>query len=216
MTALMLLRRQEEYGDLIRSGGWDTLPGNIHSLHGSRITVLGTGDIGTQFARRAKAFSPAKIVGVRRSAKPGDPAFDEMRTNAELDAILPETDILVMALPNTPDTAGILNRERMALLPQGAYVLNVGRGAAVDQDALIEMLNSGHLAGAALDVVVPEPLPADHPLRGAKNILLTPHVAGNTTLPYTQQRTVDMFLEDLENYAAGKPLRHAVDRKRFY
>ena len=216
MCALMLLRRQGEYGALIRSGGWDTLPGNIRSLHGSRITVLGTGDIGTQFARRAKAFSPAKITGVRRSVKPGDPAFDEIRANAELDAILPETDILVMALPNTPDTAGILSRERMALLPEGAYVLNVGRGAALDQDALIDALNSGHLAGAALDVVTPEPLPADHPLRTAKNILLTPHVAGNTTLPYTQQRTVDMFCEDLDNYCAGKPLRHVVDRKRFY
>ncbi len=216
MTALMLLRRQGEYGELIRSGGWDTLPGNIHSLYGSRITVLGTGDIGTEFARRARAFRPAKIVGVRRSAKAGDPAFDETRTSAELDAVLPETDILVMALPNTPDTAGILSRERMALLPEGAYVLNVGRGAALDQDALIDALDSGHLAGAALDVAVPEPLPADHPLRAAKNILLTPHVAGNTTLPYTRQRTLDMFFEDLDNYCAGKPLRHAVDRKRFY
>ncbi|MBQ9648042.1 MAG: D-2-hydroxyacid dehydrogenase, partial [Oscillospiraceae bacterium] len=87
---------------------------------------------------------------------------------------------------------------------------------AVDQDALIDALNSGHLGGAALDVVVPEPLPADHPLRGAKNLLLTPHVAGNMTLPYTQQKTIDMFLEDLGNYAAGRPLVHAVDRKKGY
>ena len=216
MVSLTLLRRQMEYTELIRNRGWDTLPGNIRSLYGCRITVLGTGDIGTQFARRARAFSPAKIVGVRRSAKPGDPAFDEIRANAELDAILPETDLLVMALPNTPDTAGTLSRERMALLPKGALVVNVGRGTAVDQDALIDALNSGHLGGAALDVVVPEPLPADHPLRDAKNILLTPHVAGNTTLPYTQQRTVDMFIEDLDNYAAGKPLRRAVDRKKGY
>ena len=216
MVSLTLLRRQMEYTELIRNRGWDTLPGNIRSLYGCRITVLGTGDIGTQFARRARAFSPAKIVGVRRSAKPGDPAFDEIRANAELDAILPETDLLVMALPNTPDTAGILSRERMALLPKGACVVNVGRGTAVDQNALIDALNSGHLGGAALDVVVPEPLPADHPLRAAKNILLTPHVAGNTTLPYTQQRTVDMFIEDLDNYAAGKPLRRAVDRKKGY
>lgn len=216
MCALMLLRRQEEYGALIRSGGWDTLPGSIRSLYGSRVTVLGTGDIGTQFARRVRAFRPAKIVGVRRSARAGDSAFDEMRASAELDAVLPETDVLVMALPNTPDTAGILSRERMALLPEGAYVLNVGRGTAVDQDALIDALNSGRLAGAALDVVTPEPLPADHPLRAAKNLLLTPHVAGNTTLPYTRQRTVDMFIEDLDNYCAGKPLLHAVDRRRFY
>ncbi len=216
MVSLMLMRRQPEYTEIIREGGWSVLPGGIRSLHGARITVLGTGDIGTEFARRARAFHPAKIIGVRRSARAGDPVFDEMRTNAELDAVLPETGLLVMALPNTPDTVNILNRERMALLPRGAYVVNVGRGTAIDQDALIDALNGGHLAGAALDVVVPEPLPADHPLRGAKNLLLTPHVAGNMTLPYTQQKSIDMFLEDLEHYVVGEPLRHVVDRKKLY
>ena len=216
MVCLMMLRRQMEYSDIIRAGDWSVVPGGIRSLHGSRITVLGTGDIGTQFARRARAFSPARIVGVRRSAKPGDPAFDEMRTIAELDEVLPQTDLLVMALPSTAETVGILSRSRMALLPQGAYVANVGRGTAVDQDALIDALNSGHLAGAALDVVVPEPLPADHPLRSAKNILLTPHVAGNMTLGYTCMRVVEMFCENLENYAAGRPLHHLVDRKKGY
>lgn len=216
MTSLMLLRRQLEYGALIRAGEWHPLPGGIRSLCGCRITVLGTGDLGTEFARRAQAFRPAKIIGVRRSAKAGDPAFDEMHTTAELDALLPETDLLVMALPNTPDTANILDARRMALLPQGACVINVGRGTALDQDALIKALDSGHLAGAALDVVIPEPLPADHPLRRAKNLLLTPHVAGNMTLPYTQQRLIDMFIEDLDNYTAGKPPRRLIDRKRLY
>lgn len=216
MTALMLLRRQMEYSDVIRAGDWRPLPGGIRSLYNCRVTVLGTGDLGTEFARRAKAFHPKKLIGVRRSAKAGDPAFDEMHTTAELDALLPETDLLVMALPNTPDTANILDARRMALLPEGSFVINVGRGTAVDQDALIEALNNGHLAGAALDVVIPEPLPADHPLRSAKNILLTPHVAGNMTLPYTQQKLIDMFLEDLDNYVSGKPLRRLIDRKRLY
>ncbi len=216
MTALMLMRRQPEYTEVIRAGDWRVLDGGIRSLWGSRITVLGAGDIGTEFARRARAFHPARITGVRRSAKPGDPAFDEMRTTAELDALLPETDLLVMALPNTADTVNILDARRMALLPEGAFVINVGRGTAIDQEALIAALESGHLAGAALDVVVPEPLPADHPLRRAKNLLLTPHVAGNMTLPYTQQKSIDMFLEDLDNFVAGKPLRRGVDRKKGY
>ena len=216
MTSLMLLRRQMEYTELIRAGDWRPLPGGIRSLFGCRIAVLGTGDIGTEFARRVRAFHPAAVVGVRRSDKPGDPAFDEMRATAELDAVLPRTDLLVMALPNTPDTAGILDARRMALLPEGAYVVNVGRGTAIDQDALIDALDSGHLAGAALDVVVPEPLPAGHPLRRAKNLLLTPHVAGNMTLAYTQRKCIDLFLEDLDNYAAGRPLKRGVDRKRFY
>lgn len=216
MTSLMLLRRQMEYTEVIRAGDWRVLPGGIRSLCGCRITVLGTGDIGTEFARRVRAFRPAALVGVRRSSKPGDPAFDETHGTAELDEVLPRTDLLVMALPNTPDTVNILDKRRMALLPEGAYVVNVGRGTALDQDALIAALDSGHLAGAALDVAVPEPLPAGHPLRGAKNLLLTPHVAGNMTLAYTRRKSIDLFLADLDNYAAGRPLERAVDRKRFY
>ena len=192
MVCLMLLRRQMEYTEIIRAGGWETLPGGIRSLHGARITVLGTGDIGTEFARRAQSFHPACINGVRRTVRSSDPAFTSIHAIAELDSVLPETDLLVMALPSTAETVGILSRERIALLP------------------------AGRLAGAALDVVVPEPLPADHPLRRAKNLLLTPHVAGNMTLGYTCDKSVQMFCDDLENYAAGRPLAHLVDRKRGY
>lgn len=216
MVSLMLLRRQNEYTELIRGGGWATLPGGIRSLRGCRVTVLGTGDIGTEFARRVRAFSPARLVGVRRTARPGDPAFDEIRALDGLDALLPETDLLVLCLPGTAETAGILDARRMALLPQGAYVVNIGRGSAVDQDALIAALNAGHLGGAALDVAEPEPLPADHPLRAAKNLLLTPHVSGNTTLGYTCAQNVAQFCGELARYAAGLPLVHLVDRKKGY
>lgn len=215
MVSLMLLRRQLEYTALIREGDWRVLPGGIHSLHGARITCLGTGDIGTEFARRARAFHPASITGVSRSgAARAD--FNTVRTVAALDEVLPETDLLFMSLPSTPDTVGILDARRMALLPDGAYVVNVGRGTAIDQDALIAALNSDHLAGAALDVVVPEPLPADHPLRSAKNLLLTPHVAGNMTLGYTCELNITMFCENLARYVSGEPLKHLIDRKKGY
>ena len=215
MVCLMLLRRQMEYTEIIRAGGWETLPGGIRSLHGARITVLGTGDIGTEFARRVRAFHPASLTGVSRSGR-ANADFDAVHPVTELDQLLPETDLLFMSLPSVSDTVNILSAERMALLPKGAYVVNVGRGTAIDQDALIAALDSDHLAGAALDVVVPEPLPADHPLREAKNLLLTPHVAGNMTLGYTCDKSVQMFCDDLENYAAGRPLAHLVDRKRGY
>ena len=187
----------------------------IHSLHGARVTCLGTGDIGTEFARRVRAFHPTSLTGVSRSGR-ANADFDAVHPVTELDQLLPETDLLFMSLPSVSDTVNILNAERMALLPKGAYVVTVGRGTAIDQDALIAALDSAHLAGAALDVVVPEPLPADHPLRKAKNLLLTPHVAGNMTLGYTCERNVQLFCENLENYAAGRPMHHLVDRRKGY
>ena len=121
----------------------------MRSICGSSITVLGTGDIGTNFARRAKALGAKVVRGVRRTKKAGDPAYDEMYTLEELDSVLPETEILVMALPGHHVTRRTSSpAERIALLPQDAYVVNVGRGSAIDQEALMEALNGGHLAGS--------------------------------------------------------------------
>ncbi len=215
MVTLMLLRQMPTCMEDMRQRRWNKIP-SMRSIYGSSITVLGTGDIGTQFARRAKALGAASICGVRRSQKPCDSAFDRVYTNDQLDEVLPQTEILVMALPSTAETTGILSRERIALLPKNAIVINVGRGTAIDQEALMEALNEERIAGAALDVMVPEPLPADHPLWNTKNLLLTPHVSGQNSLPETVARNVDMFCRDLENYASGKPLAHLVDRRRGY
>lgn len=215
MVALMLLRQMPTCMEDMRQRRWNKIP-SMRSIYGSTITVLGTGDIGTQFARRAKAMGADAIYGVRRSHKSCDSTFDRIYTNEQLDDVLPQTEILVMALPSTPETVGILSRERIALLPKNAIVINVGRGTAVDQEALMEALNEERIAGAALDVMVPEPLPEDHPLWTTKNLLLTPHVSGQTSLPETVTRNVDMFCRDLENYTSGRPLAHLVDRRRGY
>ncbi len=215
MVTLMLLRRMPEFEEIVRQRGWlQSLP--MRSICGSSITVLGTGDIGTNFARRAKALGAKTIRGVRRTQKAGDPAYDEMYTFQDLDSVLPKTEILVMALPSTKETIHILSRERIALLPEDAYVVNVGRGSAIDQEALMDALNGGHLAGAALDVMVPEPLPADHPLWTTKNLLLTPHISGNMSLGITRDLDVDLFCEDLKNFASGKKLERFVDRSVGY
>ena len=215
MVTLMLLRHEVTYCADAAAQRWgEVLP--MRSIIGSTITVLGTGDIGTEFARRAKAMGAACIRGVRRTKRAADPAFDAIYTHEELDGLLPDTDILVMALPATSETAGVLNRERIALLPAQAVVVNVGRGSAVDQEALAEALNAGRIAGAALDVFVPEPLPKESPLWETKNLLITPHVAGNMSLGYTRDRDVEMFCEDLDNFVAGRPLAHLVNRKLGY
>ena len=214
MVTLMLLRRMPEYEEIVRNRSWSNqLP--IRSIRDNEFTILGTGNIGVNVAERMRGMGAAKIIGLSRSGRP-HPAFDEVHPIADLDKILPDTKILVMALPGTAETIHILNRARIALLPKDACVINVGRGTAVEQEPLIEALNEGRIAGAALDVMDPEPLPADHPLWSAKNLILTPHVSGNMTLGYTCDTNVAMFCEDLKNYAAGKPLNGFVDRAKGY
>jgi phosphoglycerate dehydrogenase-like enzyme len=137
-------------------------------------------------------------------------------TTGRLEEVLPETDLLILSLPATAETRNILDARRLALLPETARIVNVGRGSALDQKALERMLREGKLAGAALDVFEQEPIPADDPLWDCPNLVITPHMAGNMTLDYTTEKITDQFLEDLDNYAAGRPLKHTVDRKRAY
>lgn len=214
-VSLMMMRRLTEFFEETRNGKWLT-PRSQKSLKDCRITVLGTGDIGTTFAKRAKAFEPAQIIGVCRSGKSSESVYDKVLPVTELDAVLPETDLLAMSLPATPETKNILSRQRITLMPAGSYIVNVGRGSAIDEDALADALESGHLAGAALDVFQTEPLPENHRLWHTKNLLITPHVAGNLTLPYTKDKNVSMFIEDLHNFVAGKPMHYLVDKKLGY
>lgn len=214
MVTLMLLRRMPEYEQVVCGHDWSNqLP--IRSIRDNEFTILGTGNIGINVAERVRGMGAAKVIGLSRSGK-SVPSFDEVHPIADLDRVLPRTKILVMALPGTPETMGILTRERIALLPGDAYVINVGRGTAIDQNALMDALNGGRIAGAALDVMDPEPLPKGHPLWSAKNLILTPHVSGNMTLGYTCDQNVKLFCEDLANYAAGRRLNGLVDRTRGY
>ena len=214
-VSLVMMRRLNEFLEETHNGQW-LKPRQQRSLKDCRITVLGTGDIGTTFATRARAFEPQSIIGVCRSGKSSSPVYDRVLPVSELDSILPQTDLLAMSLPATPETKGILSRDRIALLHQGSYIVNVGRGSAIDEAALADSLESEHLAGAALDVFQTEPLPADNRLWKTKNLLITPHVAGNMTLAHTRDKNVSMFLEDLQNFTKGSPLKYLVDRRLGY
>ena len=214
-VSIMMMRKLDLFLADSLQGKWghSVLQRNIKD---SRITVLGTGDIGKCFARRIKAFEPKRIVGVSRSGISEEETFDRMLKVDGLDEVLPETDLLVMSLPETPETKGILSKERINLLPDDAYIVNVGRGSAIDEEALVEALNEERLAGAALDVFRQEPLPEESPLWHTKNLLITPHVAGNMTTDYTIDTNVDMFCENLVNYVEGKPLKNMISRERGY
>lgn len=214
MVALMLLRRMPEYEEPARNHVWGDHP-PIRSIRDGVFVILGTGNIGQNIAARLHGMNAAKVIGVNRSGRPA-PEFDEVFPMSGLDDLLPETSFLMMALPGTADTFHTLDRRRIALLPKDAYVVNVGRGNAIEQAALVEALNSGAIAGAALDVCTPEPLPADDPLWEAKNLILTPHVSGNLTLAYTRDANVRLFCENLARYAKGETLKGQIDRAKGY
>lgn len=215
MVALELMRRQPDYNRIVAARQWvRDLP--IRSIMGSRVTLLGAGDIGREAAKRLRAFGPKSIVALNRSGRDASGLFDRTLPVSALDDRLPETDLLVMALPGTPETRGIMAGRRLALLPKDAYLINVGRGSAIDEAALLALMRSGHLAGAALDVFEREPLPANSPMWDCPRLLITTHVAGNMTLEYTVDRIVSMFIEDLGYFCAGRPLAHLVDREKGY
>lgn len=215
MTMLMLLRRMPEYRAVSDARQWENL-GRIRSIYGSVITVVGTGDIGTAFARRAKALGAASIRGVHRTNKALPRCFDESYAVEDLDFALAGADALVLCVPGTKETEGLITRERLGLLKKSSVLINVGRGSVLDQDALVEMLNSGKLAGAALDVTVPEPLPPEHPLWHTRNLILTPHVSGNMSLDITCDLDVRMFCDNLNRYCRQQPLLHVVERNIGY
>ena len=214
MVTLELMRRQLDYSAVVTRHEWKRdLP--IRSIKGSRVTLLGTGDIGTEAVMRLRAFGPKSVTGVnRRGANPGG-LYDRIVTIDRLDEALPETDLLIISLPGTPETVHILDARRLRMLPDGAFIVNVGRGPVVDTRALETELRAGRL-NAALDVFEQEPLPAEDSLWTCPNLLITPHTAGNTTLPYTVERIAELFLEDFDNYCAGRPLKRLVDLRLGY
>ena len=210
---LMLARKLHLYRDAMPEGKWENR-GSVRSLRGMRALVVGAGSIGTEFARLMKLMG-AYTVGVRRSHGPYDAVFDEMHTQDALDELLPGADVVALSVPHTPQTAGLMDARRFGLMKEGSYLLNVGRGSAVDQDALVDALRSGRLAGASIDVAEPEPLPSDHPLWREENLLITPHVSGFWYLHTTHDRVVDIACRNLQAYPHG-PYVSRVDYETGY
>ena len=211
MVLLEILRRQPEYRVHVDRKEWVRRLA-VRSIRGSRITLLGTGDIGQETLRRLRAFSPERVTGVnRRGRNPGN-LFDRAVQSDRLDEVLPETDILIISLPGTKETRRMISEKELKLLPDEAVIVNVGRGSVIDQGALEAELRAGRLY-AALDVFEEEPVPREATIWDCPRLVLTPHIAGDTSLPYTVDRIAELFLEDFENYCAGRPLQRLVDRK---
>jgi len=153
------------------------------------------------------------VIGTQRSPKK-HPAVERIEPPERTDAVLAESDVVVLLLPLTDETRGSISRERLARMKPGAFLVNLARGGIVDEDALVEALRGGRLAGAAFDVFATEPLPAESALWDAPNLWITPHMAGG--FPEILDETTRLFAENVARLERGEPIRNAIDRERGY
>jgi phosphoglycerate dehydrogenase-like enzyme len=212
---LMFCRNHHVAARFQREARWDrpaVMAGTgaaIREFHGSRVAVLGLGPIGTTVAGYSAGLG-ATVRGMRRHPPAhASPPFDAVLGLDGLDSLLAWGDFVVLAVPHTPATERMIGARELSLARPDAYLVNVARGSVVDEEALVEVLRRGAIAGAALDVFEEEPLPASSPLWSLPNVLITPHVAGAS--PRYFDRALDLFADNLERYLAGRPLRNLVD-----
>lgn len=196
------------------------LPGNgpmlpvLSELNGSRLCLIGYGEIGREIARRAKALD-MDVWAMRRTRQDGGDEYASRILPPEaLHEMVAAADHLFLIVPLTPDTEGLIGAPEFAMMKPGAYFYNMGRGKLVDQDALVAALNDGRIAGAGLDTTTPEPLPADSTLWDAPNVLITAHTAGNT--PRFFPRLIDLLETQLTLFRTNAPLTKVVDLESGY
>lgn len=205
----MLQKHMEEYYIQQKNHQWSKLEPMLLADQSTTL-VIGLGNIGSNFARRMKAMG-SYVIGIRRSSQPKPDYVDEQYTMEKLHSLLMRADVVALSLPAYTDTKGILGREEFERMKDTAVVLNVGRGSAIDTDALNEALRSGKIYGAGLDVVEPEPLAKGHPLWDAPHTIITPHASGGYQLPATLERIIDLSVRNLERYEHGETLENQVD-----
>ena len=190
-----MIRNQDEHR-------WE--PYQVERLEGATLGIVGFGGIGQAVARRASSLG-MNVVSVRRRQEFGDPTLDE---------VLAQSDYVVVCAPLTPATYRLMSRERIALMKRTAVLINVGRGATVDESALTDALRRNRIRGAALDVYENEPLPPDHPLWTLDNVLISPHTADYTKDSHV--RAMNFFIENLRRFRAGESLENVVDKAEQY
>jgi glyoxylate/hydroxypyruvate reductase A len=211
MSLLMLANRIPLFVTNQRAGRWEKVWGSV--LGGRRLTIVGLGGLGGPVAGEAARFG-MRVTGVRATPAP-HPACARVIGMAEIDAVLPETDYLVLACPLTEATRNLMDRRRLGLLPAGAGLVNIGRGALLDQDALCDLLEAGHLSGAVLDVFTPEPVPPGHRLWSVPNLIMSPHTSVDDPATYNPV-SLDIFFANLLAARDGRALPNLFDIARGY
>jgi len=196
-------------------GEWAPRPldtGVVH-LPESTALILGVGGIGAEAARLCSELG-MRVVAIDARRKDTPPGVEQMLRPDQLDVLLPEADFVIMTIPHTPETEGLMNTARFGLMKDSAFLINIGRGMTVRLDDLVTALHAGEIAGAALDVYEIEPLPNGHALWTAPNILLTPHSAGFG--PYLDDRRADLLVDNALRFSRGKTLRNVVNKSVWF
>jgi phosphoglycerate dehydrogenase-like enzyme len=211
--AFALARNFPLYAKQQREQVWRRDNESARWVSGSTAVIFGIGDLGKNAARRLKALG-AHTIGIRRSLFDKPPYVDEIYDLRSMDAVLSRADFVICCLPLTVATKGLFGLREFEIMNPWAYFINVGRGAIADTDALVGVLRDRRIAGAALDVTDPEPLPKGHPLWDLENVIITPH--SSCVCSDVQERKLELFLELLKRYQAGRRLKNMVDIMQGY
>jgi phosphoglycerate dehydrogenase-like enzyme len=204
-----LCKQMHRYRDRQNRHIWQPAA-DIRCIARSTVLVVGSGDIGSNYAKKMHALG-ARVNGIRRNLAGKPEYFEKMGTLDDLDDMLPEADIVALCLPATSRTTGLMNAARLSKMKRGALLLNIGRGVLVDTQALMSALDYGQIAGAALDVTDPEPLPQDHPLWDYENVIITPHSAGGEYFGVIYDDTIAVCLNNLKRYLNAEPLKNVAE-----
>ena len=215
IAALTIQKKLELYRDHQKKHEWVD-EGMVTSIANATVLVVGMGDIGTHFATLAKKLGAPRVIGMKRRASEKPDCLDELYLTEQLDELLPQADIIASFLPGTAATKHIYTRERFEKMKSSAIFVNGGRGNAVSSDTLYEALTEGMIAGAAIDVTDPEPLPAESPLWDVPNLLITPHISGKYHLKETFERIIDIACGNMKAYLEGGEIRNIVDFETGY
>lgn len=219
MVLILLLTRKLKQFILAQNRGvWLQRPNDawiypITELAGKTLGIIGLGTIGREIARRAKGFG-MKVLATKKTATTLPPFVDELLPHTELKTLLRRSDIVVISAPLTPETKGLIGEAELKAMKPTAYLINTGRGKIIEQAALIKALKEKKIAGASLDVFEVEPLPPESELWGMENVIITPHVAGDTV--HYWERTVSIFCDNLRRYLEQRPLINLADKKAGY
>jgi phosphoglycerate dehydrogenase-like enzyme len=215
---LALAYRFPRFLDAQRAHRWRGIPGleELRGLYGRTVGIVGMGHTGSELAVRTKAMG-MRVLGYRRSAAPPPPGVDKLicaENGDSLDELLAESDFVVLALPLSNATHHLIGRRELALMKRSACIINMARGAVIDEEALIEALYAEQIGGAGLDTFTQEPLPPDSPLWDAPNTLITPHATPQ--VPDRVGRSIDIISENVRRYRAGEPLLNQLRPKDIY